>query len=189
MIKLSINAFKFSLTLLLLLAIFACSSRTVVKSDLGIKGAPDWVNEGHQALKDGEKRYFRGIGSAPPMNDASLQTTTADNRARAEIAQIFTSYMDVVANDYSAAVSDTEKLVNEQAVARTLKNITQLNLAGVQIIAHWKDKNTGTIYSLAELDMNKFETVTAAVKNMDTDLRTHIEQRADNIFDSMTKGN
>ena len=179
LIVLGLIAFTFS----------ACSSRTVVESDLGIKGAPDWVNEGRQALKDGDKRFFRGIGSAPTMNDMSLQKNTADNRARAELAQIFSSYMDVVASDYSAAASDTETTYNEQAVSRSIKNITKLNLVGAKIIARWKDKKAGTIYSLAEMDMKQFKTIASAAKDMSPELKAFIEKEADNIFDSINTGN
>lgn len=167
--------------------LFACSSRTVVESDLGIKGAPDWVNEGKQALKDGKDRKFHGIGSAPAMNDDSLQKSTADNRARAELAQVFNSFMDVLASDYSAAAAGTDEVINEQAVSRSIKNMTKLNLTGAEIIARWKDKKTGIIYSLAEIDMKKFKTVAKAANDMDPNLKQFIDQQADNIFDAMSK--
>src|SRR5579872_6702290 len=57
----------------------ACNSRTTVESNLGIKGAPDWVNKGSQALNDQSGRLIQGIASAPGMNDLSLQTSTADD--------------------------------------------------------------------------------------------------------------
>lgn len=167
----------------------ACSSRTVVKSDLGIRGAPDWVNEGKQALNDGGKRFFRGVGTAASINDEFLQRSTADNRARAEVAQIFSSYMNVVANDYSAAISDTDDTINEQATSNTIKNITEIDLIGVEIIARWKDKRTGIVYSLAELDMKKFKTIAASAKDMDAKLKSYIEQKADSIFDTMAERN
>ncbi|VUD59210.1 hypothetical protein TDB9533_02619 [Thalassocella blandensis] len=168
-------------------SLFACSSRTVVESDLGIKGAPDWVNEGKQALKDGKDRLFHGIGSAPSMNDDSLQKSTADNRARAELAQVFNSFMDVLASDYSAAAAGTDEVINEQAVSRSIKNMTKLNLTGAEIIARWKDKKTGIVYSLAEIDMKKFKTVAKAAQDMDPNLKQFIDSHADNIFDAMKK--
>ena len=82
-----------------------CSSKTEVDSDLHIKGAPDWVNEGNQMLNDRDGRLFHGIGSAPEMGNLSLQKNTADDRARAELARIFSSYLKVVSNDYSNWVS------------------------------------------------------------------------------------
>lgn len=188
MYKLIRSICKLALVSVLSVIIFACSSNTVVESNLGIKGAPDWVNEGKQAFKDGKNRFFRGIGSAPSMNDPSLQKTTSDNRARAELAQIFSSYMDVVASDYSAAVASSDDLVNEQAVSRNVKSITKLNLTGAEIIARWQDKKSGVVYSLAEIDMKKFKTVASAAKNMDPKLKQFIETQADNIFDAMNTG-
>ena len=165
-----------------------CSSRTVVESDLGIKGAPEWVNDGKQALNDGDKRFFRGIGSAPSMNDVSLQKNTADNRARSELAQVFSAYMDVIASDYSAAATDGDATLNEQMISRTLKSATQLNLVGAQIIARWRDKKNGTIYSLAEVDLEQFKQVSTAAENMDPTLKFFIETQSKKIFDSFQQG-
>ena len=78
------------------LMLSACGGKTMVESDLGIRGAPDWVNEGTQYLNDKNGRLFHGVGQAPVMGDDSLQKTTADNRARAEVTRILTSYLDVV---------------------------------------------------------------------------------------------
>lgn len=162
-----------------------CTSRTVVESNLGIKGAPDWVNEGHQALNNGKKRFFRGIGSAPVMNDLSLQKNTADNRARAELAQVFNAFVNVLSNDYSAVVSDTDTVMNEQAMSRTIKNMTEINLVGVEIIGRWKDKKTGTLYSLAELDLEKITSLTSSVDNMNPEFKQFVQQNSTNIFDAM----
>lgn len=177
------------LTLLILTAALllnGCSSRTVVESDLNIKGAPDWVNEGSQALSDGKKRFFRGIGSAEKMPDFSLQKSTADNRARAELAQTFSSFMNVISNDYSNNATDAIDTVSEQSIARTVKNMTQINLSGAEIIARWRDKKTGRMYSLAEIDMNKVKTITSAAKNMDASFKSFFANQSDNIFDSIS---
>lgn len=183
------NHLKYLFLSFLCISLVACSSRTTVKSDLGIRSAPDWVNEGKQALNDGGKRFFRGVGTAVAMNDEYLQKTTADNRARAEVAQIFSSYINVIANDYSAALSDTDEVINEQATSNTIKNVTKMDLIGAEIIARWKDKRTGIIYSLAELDMKKFKTVASKAKDMDANLKSYIAQKADSVFDIMEQRN
>src|SRR5450759_3079121 len=77
---------------LLALAISACSSTTKVESDLGIKGAPDWVNEGTNVLNDKDGRLFHGVGSSSPTGDVALQKSVADDRARAEVARALSSY-------------------------------------------------------------------------------------------------
>ena len=174
-------------TVLSVLLLVACSSKTVVESDLGISGAPDWVNEGTQYLNDKGGRLFHGVGQAPVMGDASLQLSTADNRARAEVARILSSYLDVVSDDYSAASGSGENAANRQSVSREIRNLTKVNLSGVRIIGHWKHEKTQTIYAIAELDLDKVKQTTGMVDTMNGDLKRYITDHSDNIFDSVSK--
>ena len=103
------------------LAISACSSTTQVESDLGLKGAPDWVNKGTNVLNDKGGRLFHGVGSASPMGDMALQKSAADDRARAEVARILSSYMDVVSSDYLSSAKGSGASVSEEAVSRQIK--------------------------------------------------------------------
>ncbi len=178
-------------TLMLLsvsLLIFACSSsKTTVESDLDMGHAPDWVNEGTQYLNNNEGRLFHGVGEAPVMGDASLQKSTADNRARAEVARILSSWLDVASKDYTAASGSGKDAVSQQSVSREISNLTKMNLSGAKIIGRWKDKKTGSIYSIAELDMKYVKTVLETVQNMNKDLRLYIDKHADNTFDNVSK--
>ncbi|MDX2479171.1 MAG: hypothetical protein QNK24_02405 [Desulfuromusa sp.] len=169
--------------LIMLLALAGCSTKTKVESDLGIKGAPDWVNEGTQILNDKGGRYFHGVGQAPPMGDDSLQISTADNRARAEVARILTSFMDVVQNDYSTAAGTTAELVSEQSISRQIESLTKTNISGVEIIGHWRDKKTGKVYSIAELDLEQVKKVIAANEEMNSGLGKYFDSHGANIFD------
>ena len=136
------------------LALAACGGgKTVVESDLGIKGAPDWVNKGTQVLNDRDGRLFHGVGSAPSLGDDALQRSTADDRARAEVGRMLSTYLDVVGNDYSASAGTGTNASADQAVSRQIKAVTKVNLAGSKIIGRWKDGRTNMIYSIAELDL------------------------------------
>lgn len=174
-------------TLLLSLALLTagCSSKTVVESDLGINDAPDWVNEGTQYLNNNEGRLFHGVGEAPTMGDESLQKSTADNRARAEVARILSSWMDIISQDYTAASGSGKDTVTQQSISREIKNLTKMNLSGAKIIGRWKNKKTGTIYSLAELDMKYIKKVIETARHMNQDLQRYINSRAENIFDQV----
>jgi len=170
--------------IMLLGAILAgCGGKTMVESDLRIKGAPDWVNEGTAILKNRDGRFFHGIGSAPMMGDDSLQIATADNRARAEIARILSSYMEVAYNDYTATSTSTEQPLTEGEVSRQIQNISKVNLSGAHIIAHWRDKRSKAIYALAELDMKQVKKTLSKVSEMNADVRQFIMNNSDNIFD------
>jgi len=164
-----------------------CGGKTMVESDLRIKGAPDWVNEGTAILKNRDGRFFHGIGSAPMMSDQSLQIATADNRARAEIARILSSYMEVAYNDYSATNSDAEQALTENDISRQIQNISRVNLSGAHIIAHWRDKRSNVIYALAELDMKQVKETLAKVSEMNADVRQLIIDNGDNIFDRASR--
>ncbi len=178
------------LTLILLCSLLiACSSKTVVESDLGISDAPDWVNEGTNVFKNKNGRLFHGVGSAPPLGDQSLQMSTADDRARAEVAKILSSYMQVVSKDYmtSAKFGDDENSV-EQAVSRNIENMTKINMTGVRIIGRWKQEDANVIYSIAELDMSNIKETMNRIETMNPKFREHFGHNSDRIFDKLAKG-
>jgi hypothetical protein len=185
----NITVLKKILSLAMLVAVFSgCSSEpTKVESNLGIKGAPDWVNKGSNILSTKDGRMFHGVGSATPMGDEALQKSTADERARAEVARVLSSYLDVVSNDYSASAKSGDTGVNEEAVSRQIKNTTKVNMAGARIIGSWRDPKTNTIWSIAELDMQHVKSTMAGVNEMNADLKRYIETSADNIFDRIAK--
>lgn len=174
---------------LLAVAISACSSTTKVESDLGLKGAPDWVNEGTNILNDKDGRLFHGVGSSSPMGDMSLQKSVADDRARAEVARVLSSYMDVVTSDYMSSAKAGGANVAEEAVSRQIKALTKVNLTGAKIIGSWRDPKTNIIYSIAELDMNHVKSTLTGTQDMNADLKRYIETSADNIFDRVAKEN
>jgi len=176
------------LVLLMMGALAACSSRTTVESNLGIKGAPDWVNKGSQALNDQNGRLIHGIGSAPTMNDQSLQSSTADDRARTEVARVLNSFMHVVTQDYSATSGSGQDQQNEASVSRQIQNLTDQNVSGARIIGRWVDPKTGTQWSLAEFDMKQMKDMVNGAKDMNSGFRDYFNAHADNLFDSMAKG-
>jgi hypothetical protein len=172
----------------LVTAISGCGSEpTKVESDLGIKGAPDWVNKGTNVLSTKDGRLFHGVGSASQMGDLALQKSVADDRARAEVARVLSSYLDVVSNDYMASAKSGDSGVNEEAVSRQIKNTTKINMAGARIIGSWKDPKSNTVWSIAELDMKQVKSTMAGVNDMNADLKRYIETTADNIFDRVAK--
>ncbi|KPJ93689.1 MAG: hypothetical protein AMJ53_06765 [Gammaproteobacteria bacterium SG8_11] len=172
----------------LILSAGCSSGPTKVESDLGIKGAPDWVNEGTSTLKTKDGRLFHGVGSAPAMDDLSFQTSMADNRARAEIARILTSYMEVVSRDYVATQSAQEEGYTQANASREINNVSKINLSGARIIGHWKDKKSGVIYAISELDMQHVKKTLSQVSEMNEGLKGYFNEHGDNIFDRISEG-
>jgi hypothetical protein len=171
----------------LTLVLAACGGgKTVVESDLGIKGAPDWVNKGTQAVNDKDGRLFHGVGSAPSLGDEALQRSTADDRARAEVARMLSTYIDAVSNDFSAATGTGANASADQSVSRQIKAVTKQNLAGSKIMGRWKDPKTNTVWSFAELDLKSVKTTLEGANGMNDDVKRYIGRNADNIFDKVS---
>ncbi len=160
----------------------ACGGRTMVESDLRVRGAPDWVNEGTQVVNDRRGRLIHGVGMAPPMGDASLQVSVADDRARAEIARILSSRLQVISKDYLASHKRGGDFAVEQSISRDIENITRLNLAGARIVARWKDKRSGDVYALAELDTRQIQRVMESVQTMNQGFLDYLKGNLDRIF-------
>src|SRR5262245_45528805 len=179
----SIKLFAAALTLTLA----ACGGgKTIVESDLNIKGAPDWVNKGTQVLNDKDGRLFHGVGSAPALGDDALQRSTADDRARAEVARMLSTYIDAVSSDYSSATGTGTNASADQAVSRQIKAVTKQNLAGSKIIGRWKDSRTSMVYSIAELDFKSVKTTLEGANGMNDDLKRYLGRNAENIFDKVS---
>ncbi len=179
--------FKLAGLTLVLVSLLACSGKTQVESDLSIKGAPDWVNEGTHILKDKNGRLFHGVGSAANLNNESLQVSTADNRARSEIARVLSSYMHAIQKDYTAASGSGEEAVLDQEISRQIESATKVNLTGAKIIGRWHNKRNGSIYSIAELDMKHVKKTLKNVESMNSNLRRYIAEHGDLIFDSIAQ--
>ena len=165
--------------LFLMLALGACSSQTYIESDMGLSDAPDWVNEGTQAVKDDDGRLIQGVGMAPAMGDVSLQKATADNRARAEIARVLSTYVDAVIKDYTASTGGDADL----SVEREIRSTTQLALSGARILGHWKDENTADVYAFAELDMDAVDRSLKTATSLSDAFKGHYKDNANANFD------
>ena len=162
------------------LIITACSSSTTIESDLGIgNGAPDWVNEGTQAVDNDDGRFLHGVGVAPSMNDFSLQKSAADNRARAEIARILSTYIDSTISDYTSSVGDS----SDMSVAKDLRGTSQLTLSGARILGYWKNDETGDIYAFAELDLKAMDEMVESATTLSDAFKRYYAQNGNAGFD------
>ncbi|MGI0117243.1 LPP20 family lipoprotein [Zooshikella sp. RANM57] len=177
--------FFISLWLLSAVLLVGCSSEIRVKSDLGIEGAPEWVNEGTQAVSNEDGRFIYGVGMAPNIGDFSLQKSTAENRARAEIAKVLSVSMDTLHTDYQG--SDGEDV--DTNIEREINAQTQLALTGAKIIGHWRDQNTQDIYAIAQLDLDKLEKSIKRAEKLSERFKRRFIKNANLNFDRFMKGN
>jgi hypothetical protein len=122
---------------------------------------------------------------ASNLSDTSLQKSTADGRARAEIARILNTYIDSTLDDYTASMGDTADI----NVERTIRSTTKLAISGARILGHWKDKKTGDIYAFAELNLDSMDELIAQAENLSSSFKQYYQQSRSANFDRFSKSN
>jgi hypothetical protein len=178
---------KLGLFLLLASLLSACANESVVGVGHDGEGKPEWVSEGSSILKAKEGRVFLGVGSAPMLGDFSLQTATADQLARAEVARILSSYMEIVSRDFIASGDAAKAGFTEQSVAQHIEQVDRLDLTGVRIVGHWQDEKTKLIYAIAEMDMQQARKKLEEIKKLNPGLKRYMGTEGDDIFDRIAK--
>jgi hypothetical protein len=117
------------------------------------------------------------------LNDESLQRSTADTRARAEVAKMVSTYIDHTLSDYASSTGDSAT----SSIQQTLNSSTQTVLNGAKIKGRWKDKNSGNIYSFAEMDMKALDDAITTAGKLSQNFKKFYQQNANANFDRFMK--
>jgi len=150
-------------------------------------GKPDWVMKGSGAFKN-DKKVIYGVGIAEGIQSEALRRTTADNRAINEISKQLSTISTSLMRDYmaSTAVIAEGKENGEQYVENTVKTFTSNVVSGVQVMDRYQDKS-GTLYSLASLNVEDLKRLADEVKGLSASVREHIKANAENAFDKLAE--
>jgi hypothetical protein len=137
---------------------------------------------------DGDRgKVFYGVASASDIRNPSLLRTTADNRARSEVAKVFEFYTSSLMKDYRASTTAGEPGVSaeEQHVEEAVKTVTSVTLSGVEIVEHWQHPATGEFFSLARLDLEAFENLAAKSRELNDRMKEYIRENADRLHEEL----
>ena len=169
-------------------ALTACGGGQV-KSNGGVTyaGGPDWVNKGNGAFSGDKGKVFRGVGIAGGIRNPSMRRSTADVRARGEIAKILDSYVSVLNKAYQASTTagDMSASSEEQHVSEALKSFSQVQISGSQIVDHWIAAD-GSEFALAELDLAGMMDNMDKMKELNAKVRDAVRANADKAFDELS---
>ena len=115
----------------LLLAGCGGKAKEVSQAEVAAAQKPAWVEKGSGAFGAEMGKAFYGVGSAWGMQNPSLLRTTADNRARTEVARIFKTYTAALMRDYAASTmaGNPQETSEEQHVEQTIKTFTKADVA------------------------------------------------------------
>lgn len=169
-------------------AVFAgCASKAVLMP----KETPAWVIKGSGAFKDTGESVFYGVGAVTGVHNKPLAVTSAENRARAEVAKVFETYSASLMKDYAAsttggaAITAETPTSEEQHIEQTIKTFSAVTLSGVMIVDRWEDPKDGTIYSLARLDLKDFEAQVKKMQELNAGVKAHVKENAERAFDDL----
>lgn len=151
--------------------------------------APEWVKKGGGAFSKEKGRYFYGVGSVEGIKNNSLFRTTAENRARNEVAKVFQVYTASLMKDYAASTTSGEMNVTseEQHVEQAVKTVTAMVLSGVEIMDYWQNPTTGEFFALARLDLVTFKDNLEKSKELSENVRDYIRQNAERLHEQLEK--
>ena len=150
---------------------------------------PQWVYKGSGAFDEDDGKVFYGVGIASGISNKALLFSTADNRARAEVAKTLETYVAVLSKDYMASTTagDMSASSEEQHVEQALKTFSKTTLHGATIIDHWQDPEDKTMYSLCKLDLLAFKEALGEYRELDSKVRDYVRENADKMHDELEK--
>ncbi|MFC1888933.1 LPP20 family lipoprotein [Thermodesulfobacteriota bacterium] len=149
----------FFIFLLATVMMIGCAGKAKDVAPESTSTRPEWVDKGSGAFEGEMGKVFYGVGMAWGAKNPVLLRSSADSKARAEIASIFNVYVARLNKSHaeSAMEGDPDTTSELQYITETVKTFTKAELAGVQIVDHWKDEKEGVLYSLGRMDYSIFE--------------------------------
>lgn len=192
-----ISMVLFCMVLMMSLSFVSCGSKEKKPDPPGsnfqaeLAGAPDWVVKGCFAYW-GNKADDKlcGVGSMGGTRNVSLARKTAVARGRTDIARTLQVRVKSMIKDYQATVTGGEgfgqEAADEQYVADVSKQITDMTLAGTEMVEIWISPN-GTFYALVALDSEKFKDAISKAQQLDEKVRQYVEKNAEKAFNELDK--
>ncbi len=182
MLRKSLN--RILLIIMGMLFMYGCATTPIQEIE-----APKWVTKGSGDFNSKKTRVFHGVGSAYDIKNPSLLRTTAENRARNEIAKIFKVYVSSLMKGYMASTQelDSNKSSDEQHVEQAIKTITSETLTGAEIIDYWENPKTGEFFSLAKLDLDAFESIINKTNKLNAKKKEQIKHSAKLLHEELTR--
>jgi hypothetical protein len=169
------------ITLLVLGGLFATLAMSACES------TPKWVKTGTYAGQD--SKAFYGIGEVMGIHNEPLAWDTAENRARAQMAKVLSTYTAYLMRDYAAstAAGDFKRTTEEQNIEEATKTFTAATLNGVRPVDRYKDEKKGIYYVVVKMDLEDVKDMLTQSKELNSQMRDFVRKNADRAFERLEK--
>jgi len=151
------------------------------------ESTPKWVKTGTYAGQD--SKSFYGIGEVMGVRNEPLAWDAAENRARAQIVKVLSTYTAYLMRDYAASTTagDFKKTTEEQNIEEATKTFAAATLNGVRPVDRYKDEKKGIYYVVVKMDLEDVKDMLTQSKELNSQMRDFVRKNADRAFERLEK--
>ena len=152
--------------------------------------APEWtvLRSGVYHNASG-KAVFYGLGSVNKDENSPDRKTLSQDRARDELAKVFTLYMERLVEKLSISHSDNPLPdASKDQLNSSVEEGTATILMESEITEHWENPENGNVYSLATLDLSRLTEKVDGFASISIEERSFLRESIVQAHASMTNG-
>ena len=151
---------------------------------------PEWIAQGSGAYHDASgKPVFYGLGSVSKDENSPEERVLSEDRARNELAKVFTSYMERLVEKLSIEHSDSPLTnINKDQANNSVEEGAATIMMEAEITNHWLNPENGKVFSMAKLDLSRLIDKLDGFESISKEDRTFLRSSIVQVHASMTNG-
>ncbi len=151
------------------------------------ESTPKWVKTGTYTGQD--SKAFYGIGEVMGIRNEPLAWDAAENRARAQMVKVLSTYTAYLMRDYAASTTagDFKRTTDEQNIEEATKTFASATLNGVRPVDRYKDEKKGIYYVVVKMGLEDVKDMLTQSKELNSQVRDFVRQNADRAFERLEK--
>jgi hypothetical protein len=151
--------------------------------------APEWTaleSGAYQAVSG--KAVFYGLGSVDKDENSQDSKTLSEDRARNELAKVFTSYIEQLVEDVSNSKPDNSVTnnINKNQLSSSIEESIATIMMETKISNHWSNPDNGKVYSMAKLDLSRLTDKLDSFDKVSTEDKSFLKNTIIQAHTSMT---
>ena len=151
------------------------------------ESTPKWVKTGTYTGQD--SKAFYGVGEVMGIRNEPLAWDAAENRARAQMVKVLSTYTAYLMRDYAASTTagNFNKTAEEQHIEEATKTFAAATLNGVRPVDRYKDEKKDIYYVVVKMDLEDVKDMLTQSKELNGQMRDFVRKNADRAFERLEK--
>ena len=151
------------------------------------ESTPKWVKRGSYTGENA--KAFYSMGEVMGIRNEPLAWDAAENRARAQMVKILSTYTAYLMRDYAASTAgfDLKKTAEEQHIEEATKTFAAATLNGVRPVDRYKDEKKGIYYVVVKMELEDVKDMLMQSKELNSQMREYVRKNADRAFERLEK--